>query len=292
MTAVGILDYVQPRHSILRNFPIIGHLRFMLEDVGPELHQYLVESNTDGRPFNRDTRSIIYERAKGVSDKKPFGTERDVYADGYTYLKHSIATRPVADGSGAATCGSRVGGRQCTQPYSLSVLNISAMSFGALGGHAVLAMNTGAQARRLRARHRRGRDLALPPRARRRPDLADRHRLLRLPQARAASFDPDLFAKNAADPQVKMIEIKLSQGAKPGHGGILPGAKVTEEIAEARLVTVGKDGLLAHLPPGVLDPARDDGVHRPAARAVGRQAGRLQDLHRRAARVHGASSRR
>ena len=191
------------------------------------------------RPFNRDTRSIIYERAKGVTDTKPFGTEQDVYAEGYTYLKHSIATRPVAEDP-VRDLRITVGGPDCTQPYSLSVLNISAMSFGALGGNAVLAMNTGAKLGNFAhdtgeggiSRYHRGGggDLIW--------QIGTGYFGCRSKET--GGFDPDLFAKNAVDPQIKMIEIKMSQGAKPGHGGILPGAKVTEEIAEARLVEVGK----------------------------------------------------
>src|SRR4051794_4306803 len=145
LVLLGIYDYFQPRHSILRNYPLAGHLRFLLEGMGPELHQYLVENDTDGRPFDRDTRSVIYERAKNVGDKKPFGTEHDVYDGGYSWLNHSIAPRPMAsdpEGDLRVT----IGGEQCSQPYSASVLNISAMSFGALGQAAVRAMNHGAKA--------------------------------------------------------------------------------------------------------------------------------------------------
>jgi glutamate synthase domain-containing protein 2 len=235
---VGLWDYTQQRHSILRNYPIVGHFRFLLEDMGPELHQYLVEDNTSGRPFNRDTRSIIYRRAKNVADTKPFGTEQDVYAEGYTYLKHSILTRPVAEDP-VRDMRISVGGPACTQPYSLSVFNISAMSFGALGGNAVHAMNTGAKLGTFAhdtgeggiSRYHRagGGDLIW--------QIGTGYFGCR---KQDGTFDPELFRKNASDEQVKMIEIKLSQGAKPGHGGILPGPKVTEEIAEARLVEVGK----------------------------------------------------
>jgi glutamate synthase domain-containing protein 2 len=238
LVLVGLWDYTQQRHSILRNYPIIGHFRFLLEDMGPELHQYLIEDNTSGRPFNRDTRSIIYRRAKSVTDTKPFGTEQDVYAEGYTYLKHSIVTRPVAEDP-VRDLRITVGGAACTQPYSLSVFNISAMSFGALGGNAVLAMNTGAKLGDFAhdtgeggiSRYHRGGggDLIW--------QIGTGYFGCR---KQNGEFDPELFQRNASDPQVKMIEIKLSQGAKPGHGGILPGAKVTEEIAEARLVEVGK----------------------------------------------------
>jgi glutamate synthase domain-containing protein 2 len=145
LVLLGLYDYFQQRHSILRNYPLAGHLRFLLEGMGPELHQYLVENDTDGRPFDRDTRSVIYERAKNVGDKKPFGTEHDVYDGGYSWLNHSIAPRPMAsdpEGDLRVT----IGGEQCSQPYSASVLNISAMSFGALGQAAVRAMNHGAKA--------------------------------------------------------------------------------------------------------------------------------------------------
>jgi glutamate synthase domain-containing protein 2 len=236
---LGIHDYTQPRHSITRNFPIIGHLRFIIEDLGPELHQYLIESDTDGRPFDRDTRSLIYSRSKSAADKKPFGTERDVYANGYTWLAHSMTPHPVpADPVGSLRV--TVGGSQCAQPYSLSVLNISAMSFGALGGPAVRAMNLGA--REGRFAHDTGEGGISRYHRENRGDLiwqiGTGYFGCRDPDG---MFDPELFARNATDPQVKMIEIKVSQGAKPGHGGILPGAKVTEEIAEARMVPVGLD---------------------------------------------------
>ncbi|MET0830742.1 MAG: FMN-binding glutamate synthase family protein, partial [Acidimicrobiia bacterium] len=238
LALLGIYDYNQPRHSILRNYPILGHMRFMIEEMGPELHQYLVESDTDGRPFNRDTRSLIYERAKNVNDKKPFGTEMDVYGHGYTYLKHSIATRPLMEDAGE-NMRVTVGGPQCKQPYSLSVLNISAMSFGALGAPAVTAMNTGAKMGGfahdtgeggLSRYHREpGGDLIW--------QIGTGYFGCRTPDGR---FDPGSFAETSALPQVRIIEIKVSQGANPGHGGILPAAKVTEEIAEARLVPVGE----------------------------------------------------
>lgn len=241
LVAVGIWDIVQRRHSILRNYPIVGHLRFLLEDTGPELHQYIVENDTQGRPFNRDTRSIIYERAKSVPDEKPFGTELDVYAEGYTFMMHSVAPRPLPANPGRSTRVT-VGGEQCSQPYSASVLNISAMSFGALGKAAIRAMNTGAKMGGfahdtgeggLSKYHlENGGDLIW--------QVGTGYFGCRTPDGH---FDPDLFAKNAAHDQVKMIELKVSQGAKPGHGGILPAAKVTEEIAEARIVPPHQDVL-------------------------------------------------
>ena len=145
LALLGIYDYFQQRHSILRNYPLARRMRFLLEGMGPELHQYLMESDTDGRPFDRDTRSVIYERAKNVGDKKPFGTERDVYGAGYSWLNRSVAPRPMV-ANPEDDLRVIIGGEQCAQPYSASVLNISAMSFGALGQAAVRAMNQGAMA--------------------------------------------------------------------------------------------------------------------------------------------------
>ena len=239
LVLLGIYDFFQPRHSILRNYPLVGHLRFVLEDMGPELHQYLIENDEDGRPFNRDTRSLIYQRAKGVPDQKPFGTELDVYSSGYTWMTHSIAPRPMIKDP-EVNMRVTVGGPQCTQPYSASVLNISAMSFGALGRQAVRSMNQGAKLGGFaqctgegglsRYHREHGGDLIW--------QIGTGYFGCRNEDG---TFSPEKFTKNATDPQVKMIEIKVSQGAKPGHGGILPGAKVTAEIAEARGVKQGVD---------------------------------------------------
>lgn len=241
LAVLGIWDVTQRRHSILRNFPILGHSRYFLEGIGAELHQYLVESNTDGRPFDRDTRSLIYERAKHRPDVKAFGTELDVYEEGYTWLAHSIAPRPVPEDP-VGRLRVVVGGERCTQPYSLSVLNISAMSFGSLGANAVLAMNQGAREGRFaqdtgeggisRYHREHGGDLIW--------EIGTGYFGCRTADGR---FDPDRFAAQAVESQVKMIEIKVSQGAKPGHGGLLPAAKVSQEIAEARGVPVGRDVL-------------------------------------------------
>ena len=137
---LAIADASQKKHSILRNYPVIGHMRFALEYIRPELQQYFIERNYDGRPFDRDTRSLIYERAKGTNQEQAFGTERDVNQVGYEYLVHSTAPlEPPADPPTV-----RVGGPDCTQPYEMALLNVSAMSFGALSANAVLAMNKGA----------------------------------------------------------------------------------------------------------------------------------------------------
>ena len=239
LVALGIWDVTQPRHRILRNYPIAGHLRCLLEGTGPELHQYIVESDKDGRPFNRDTRSMIYQRAKDVGDKKPFGTEFDVYGPGYTWLAHSLATRPMASDP-EAMLRVNVGGPQCSAPYSASILNVSAMSFGALGAPAIRAMNLGA--RKGNFAHDTGEGGISPYHRENGGDLIWQIGTGYFGcRTQDGDFNPDVFTEKAADPQVKMIEIKLSQGAKPGHGGILPAAKVTQEIADTRLVPVGQD---------------------------------------------------
>ena len=235
LALLGIYDYSQKRHSLLRNFPILGRMRYFLEGLGAPLHQYIIESNQDGKPFNRDWRALMYQRAKGIEAKKPFGTEQDVYRTNYTWLDHSMIPKPVAEADPRIT----IGGPDCKKPYSASVFNISAMSFGSLGPNAVEALNTGAKMGNfchctgeggISIYHRKpGGDLNW--------QIGSGYFGCR---GEDGSFDPDLFAEQAPDDQIKMIEIKLSQGAKPGHGGILPGAKVTPEIAEARRVPVGQ----------------------------------------------------
>ncbi len=239
LALLGLWDVLQKRHSILRNYPVVGHFRFLLEGMGPEIHQYLVESDEDGRPFPRATRSAIYQRAKNVEDKKPFGTEVDVTAPGYTWLTHSIATRPVVEDP-VSSLRTTVGGPSCTQPYSASILNISAMSFGALGAPAILAMNSGAKMGNFA--HDTGEGSISPYHRENGGDLIWQIGTGYFGcRTDDGGFDADAFEERSRSDQVKMIEIKLSQGAKPGHGGILPGAKVTKEIAETRLVPEGKD---------------------------------------------------
>lgn len=237
LSVVGFYDLLQTRHSILRNYPIIGHLRFLIEDMGPELHQYLVESNTDGTPFDRDHRSLFYERSKSVEDTKPFGTELNVYAPGYEWLTQSIAPLPVAE-KPSEDFRVRVG-EERAQPYDASILNISAMSFGALSANAVKALNRGAKRGGFAhntgeggfsSHHKQGGDIIW--------QIGTGYFGCRTEEGR---FDPEMFRETSQDPQVKMIEVKISQGAKPGHGGILPGPKVTKEIAAARNVKPGVD---------------------------------------------------
>jgi glutamate synthase domain-containing protein 2 len=245
LVLLGLRDVLQRRHSILRNYPVLGHLRFFLEGLGPELRQYLVESNTSGRPFNRDQRTLMYERAKNIDAVKPFGTELDVYENGYGFIAHSISPTPIAEDA-ARSFRVSVGGPSCSAPYSSSVLNISAMSFGALSAHAILALNSAAKKGGFahntgegglsRYHQEPGGDITWQIGT---GYFGCRHE--------DGTFNSDMFAEQAALPQVKMIELKISQGAKPGHGGILPGVKVTPEIAEARHVAVGED---CFSPPG------------------------------------------
>jgi len=236
LTALGTRDLIQTRHSVLRNYPISAHLRFLLEDMRPEMRQYFFESDKDGAPFSRDTRAVAYQRAKMVLDKRPFGTEYDVYAEGFEWVRHSMVPRPPA----AAPFRVRIGGPDCRQPYDASIFNISAMSFGALSPNAIRALNKGARAGNfahdtgeggLSAYHREnGGDIIW--------EIGSGYFGARNPDG---TFSPGRFADTAAIDQVKMVELKISQGAKPGHGGVLPGAKVSEEIARTRGVPMGQD---------------------------------------------------
>jgi glutamate synthase domain-containing protein 2 len=237
LTLVGVRDMVQTHHSIQRNYPVIGHIRWFAELVRPEIRQYLIEADEDALPFTRSQRSLVYQRAKGGAGDHPFGTLLDVYRNGYEYIGHSTCPSPRAD---PASFRVTIGGDQCAKPYSASLLNISAMSFGSLSANAIRALNSGAK--RGGFYHDTGEGSLSPYHRECGGDIvweiasgyfgcrtADGH------------FDPDRFAKQAASDQVKMIEIKLSQGAKPGHGGILPAKKVTKEISETRGVPMGED---------------------------------------------------
>ncbi|MFI0897241.1 FMN-binding glutamate synthase family protein [Streptomyces sp. NPDC020983] len=232
---LGAYDLLQRRHSVLRNYPVIGHARYLLEKIRPELQQYFVERNFDGRPFDRDTRSIVYERAKGTDAEEPYGTERDVYRPGHEFLVPSMAPRPVPDTAPRV----RIGGPDCTRPYDMALLNVSAMSFGSLSAQAVLALNKGAAAGGfahdtgeggLSEYHlRHGGDLVW--------EIGTGYFGCRTGDG---DFDPGEFADKAAHDSVKCVSLKLSQGAKPGIGGVLPGPKVNAEIARVRGVPQGR----------------------------------------------------
>ena len=234
--AVGFHDLTQTRHAVLRNYPVAAHLRFLLESIRPEMRQYFFEGDKDGMPFPRDKRAIVYQRAKRDLDKRPFGTQYDVYEEQYEWLHHSIAPKPPLPHGEMRT----LIGAATPQPYSASLLNISAMSYGALSANAIRALNKGARIGGFF--HDTGEGGVSPYHREHGGDL-----VWEIGSgyfgARAAdgSFDPARFAETAADPQIRMVELKLSQGAKPGHGGVLPAAKVTREISEIRGVPMGQD---------------------------------------------------
>ena len=236
LSALGIWDMTQTHHALRRNYPILANFRFILESVRPEIRQYFLESDLDGAPFNRSKRSVVYARAKGQLQSRPFGTQQDVYADGFEWLAHSIAPAKL----GGHDFRVKIGGADCKQPYSSSLLNISAMSFGSLSGNAIQALNKGAKAGgfahdtgegSFSVHHKAGGGDTIW-------EVASGYFGCRNGDG---TFSPERFAKTASEPQIKMIEIKLSQGAKPGHGGILPAAKVTPEISAARGVPLGQD---------------------------------------------------
>ena len=237
LTVLGVRDMIQRRHSIQRNYPVIGHIRWMVEMIRPEIRQYLIESDQEAAPFSRSQRSLVYARSKGEPADHPFGTLLDVYRDGYEYIGHSTRPADVAD---PATFRVKIGGDQCAKPYSASVFNISAMSFGSLSANAISALNNGARLGDFA--HDTGEGGISPYHKQGGGDLiwevASGYFGCRDALGR---FDPSRFAEQTANDQIKMIEIKLSQGAKPGHGGILPAAKVTAEIASTRGVPIGQD---------------------------------------------------
>ncbi|WOF45671.1 FMN-binding glutamate synthase family protein (plasmid) [Sphingopyxis indica] len=233
---LAIYDAVQRRHTLWRNYPLVARIRWLFEALRPFLYAYIVESPLDGRPYARNERGLVYARAKGQLDAHPFGTELDVYSDEYEWMSHSIA--PVEEQD--RTQRVRVGTAQCSRPYDAALLNISAMSFGALGARAIEALNLGAKAGGFY--HDTGEGGFSPYHRAHGGDI-----VWELGSGYfgcrddAGRFDPERFRDTAAADQVKMVEIKLSQGAKPGHGGVLPGAKVSAEIAATRGIPEGQD---------------------------------------------------
>ena len=233
---LGLRDLFQPRHAILRNYPITAHLRFLFEKIRPEMRQYFFEDDKDGLPFPRDKRAIVYQRAKGALDKRPFGTQYDVYQSHYEWLHHSIAPKAPPGEPFRIS----IGGPDCTHPYSASVFNISAMSYGSLSANAVRSLNKGAKMGDFA--HDTGEGGFSPYHQENGGDI-----IWEIGSGYFGcrngdgTFAPERFAEVAANPQIKMVELKLSQGAKPGHGGVLPAAKVTREIAHIRGVPRGED---------------------------------------------------
>ena len=236
LITLGLYDMVQRKRAILRLYPIIGHLRYVFEFVRPEIQQYFVESDINGLPVNREFRSLVYQRAKGVRDTRPFGTLFDVYRNGAEWINHSLAPKPVTDTNPRI----RFGGADCKQPYDASPLNISAMSFGALSKNAIMALNKGAKIGGFS--HNTGEGGISPYHLENGGDLVWQIGTGYFGCRNAeGDFDDKLFSEKATLDVVKMIEIKLSQGAKPGHGGILPAIKLTQEIADIRHVPMGHD---------------------------------------------------
>ena len=235
LAALGTWDVLQTRHTILRLYPIVGHVRFLMEAIRPEIRQYFIESNTEAAPFDRETRDLVYDRAKGTKGDEPFGTERDVNAIGHEFLRHSLRAR-FADELAPRV---RLGGPDCTQPYDIALLNVSAMSFGALSANAIEALNAGAA--RGGFAHDTGEGGISPYHLRGGGDLiwevGSGYFGCRDADGR---FDPAKFADRARLAAVKAVSVKLSQGAKPGLGGVLPGAKVSPEIAATRGVPEGR----------------------------------------------------
>jgi len=235
--ALGFYDLHQTKHSILRNFPILGHFRFLLEAIRPEIQQYFVESDIDGRPYTREQRSLVYERAKNARETMPFGTQLNVNAPGYEWVEHSIAAVSQDD----VDLRVSVGNAQCKKPYSASILNVSAMSYGSLSSNAILALNEGAMMGGFA--HNTGEGGLSPYHEAGGGDIFWQigTAYFGCRNNEDGTFSPEKFAERISLPAVKMVEIKVSQGAKPGHGGILPAAKVTEEISQIRGVPMGKD---------------------------------------------------
>ncbi|WP_114813349.1 FMN-binding glutamate synthase family protein [Paraburkholderia kururiensis] len=235
LVALGLADLTQERHAILRNYPLWGHLRFAFEFIRPEIRQYFVEDDTEEKPFSRQQRSIVYQRAKNEVDSRPYGTELDVRAAGHEWISHSLMPTQLPNHDFRILVGP-----EREQPYALSIFNVSAMSFGSLSANAIRALNLGAKKGgfahdtgegSLSKYHREhGGDIIW--------EIASGYFGCRNDDG---TFNAEKFAREAADPQVKMIEVKLSQGAKPGHGGVLPAAKITPEIAETRGVPMGRD---------------------------------------------------
>jgi glutamate synthase domain-containing protein 2 len=234
---MGLYDMYQSKHTIKRNFPLLGRLRYLLESVGPEMRQYFIETDTEGRPFSRLQRSMVYARSKKETAMEPFGTQKNTYKPGYEWINHSIRaisfqninTKPLV----------KIGSSQCTKPYEASMFNISAMSYGSLSKNAIIALNEGAKKGGfyhntgeggLSPYHLKGGDVVW--------NIGTGYFSCRNFDG---TFDIDEYEKRALLDNVKMIEIKFSQGAKPGHGGILPKEKVTDEIAAIRLVNKGHD---------------------------------------------------
>ncbi|MFA5574079.1 MAG: FMN-binding glutamate synthase family protein [Brumimicrobium sp.] len=233
LTILGYADMIQKKHAIKRVFPLVGRFRYIFEDLRPKMYQYFIESDINGRPLRRIDRSVVYQRAKNALETVPFGTQLDVYKEGYEWMCHSVS--PKAFDSLEQDPRVMVGNKDCKHPYSCSILNISAMSFGALSARAVEAFNGGAKIGNFA--HNTGEGGISPYHLKFGGDL-----IWQIGTGyfgcrdEDGNFDRKLYEEKARIPNVKMIELKISQGAKPGHGGILPASKNSEETARIRHV--------------------------------------------------------
>ena len=237
---LGWYDMLQNKHAIAKNFPLVGRTRYIAEWLRPKLYQYFIEPDTEGAPIPRIFRSTIYQRSKKVTDTTPFGTQLNVYAEGYEWMNHSIAALDAHDLDSNPRV--RVGGADCKKPYDLSLLNVSAMSYGSLSANAIMALNGGAAIGGFA--HNTGEGGISPYHAKLGGDLIYQIGTGYFGcRSEEGGFSAENYKKTIANANVKMVELKLSQGAKPGHGGILPAKKVTPEIAEIRNVKMGEDVL-------------------------------------------------
>jgi glutamate synthase domain-containing protein 2 len=236
---MGLQDMMQKKQAIRRTHPLIGRARYFAETLRPAIQQYFIESDLSGKPFHKRKRSLIYQRAKKDQETVPFGTQMDVYEEGYEWMAHSIYAQDPKNLEQHPRV--KVGGPDCLQPYELSIFNISAMSFGSLSANAVMSMNLGAKMGGFA--HNTGEGGVSPYHLQGGDVIWQVGTGYFGCRAADGNFDADKFAKTVAHPNIKMIELKLSQGAKPGHGGILPGKKNTPEIAAIRGVEPGTDVL-------------------------------------------------
>ena len=235
-TIVGFHDLFYSRHTLNRLYPVVAYLRYFLESYRVEIQQYFIANNTEEMPFNREQRSLVYQRAKNERDTIAFGTQRDLMENNYLSLWHSLSPIHLTH----QTQRVLIGEQNCQHPYSASYLNISAMSFGALSPNAIEALNLGAK--KAGCFHNTGEGAASSYHLKHGGDLVWQIGTgLFGCRNEEGDFNPASFTKTAILPQIKMIEIKLSQGAKPGHGGVLPKAKITDEIARIRQISKDRD---------------------------------------------------
>lgn len=235
-TVIGFYDIFFSRHNLNHLYPVVAYIRYFLESYRVEIQQYFIANDTEENPFNREQRSLVYQRAKNIRDTIAFGTQRNLLEENYLSLWHSMAPTHVKEDVKSI----RIGGPHCSKPYTASYLNISAMSFGSLSTNAIEALNLGAK--KAGCYHNTGEGGVSPYHLKYGGDLVWQIGTgLFGCRDQEGNFSPTLFANTATKAPIKMIEIKLSQGAKPGHGGVLPKEKITEEIAYIRQIPMTED---------------------------------------------------